>query len=254
MKIALTIAGSDPSGGAGIQADLKTFTSFDVYGLSAITAYTIQNSTGVIGVLPTPDDHLHREICALFQDFPIGGIKIGMLGTEANVMTVTDILDRFHMERVVLDPVFLSSNNFPLLENGGISTLIKYLLPKTLLVTPNIHEAEIIASRQIKNSEDMKKAAKKIKGFGASNVLIKGGHLEDNALDILYGEEGFRYFEAKKAKKSPLHGTGCVLSSAITAGLVRGLSIFEAVERAKSFVTSLIEKAKRLGKGAYYLI
>ena len=255
MKKALSIAGSDPSCGAGIQADIKTFARFGVYGLCATSAYTVQNSTGVKEIFPVPEDHLYKEMEYLLQDFTVSGVKTGMLGTKENVLATSRIITEFKLKNVVIDPVMPSSSGFRLLNKDGVAALIDELIPKAILITPNIPEASILSGiNNITSKKDMERAAVEIKKMGAKYVLIKGGHSKDNATDILYGREGFTFFESPRIEKAPIHGTGCILSAAITSGLALGKPVGQCISEAKSFITELIKKASRLGSNAYYLI
>ncbi len=256
MKKALSIAGSDPSCGAGIQADIKTFARFGIYGLCAISAYTVQNSTGVKEVLHAPEGRLYNEIEYLLRDFSVNSVKIGMLGTKENVLAASRAITEFRLKNVVLDPVMFSTSGFRLLNKDGIAPLIDKLIPKTLLITPNILEASILSGiKEITSKKDMEKAAVEIKKMGADYVLIKGGHVKGNATDILYGREGFTFFDLPRIKKTPIHGTGCILSAAITAGLALCNPIDKSINEAKTFITQLIKKASRHGRSnTYYLI
>ncbi len=254
MKIALTIAGFDPSGGAGIQADIKTFKEHGIYGLSAPTAITVQDSTGVKALFPIQVGELSEVISTLFEDFDIKGIKIGMLATCENIRSVARLLDAYRPIHIVVDPVFSSSNGYPLLEDKGVDLFIKTILPLTYLITPNILEASMITGSPVEGRKDMERAALEIKGLGARNVLVKGGHLKGIPVDILCGDDGISCFEAERIEKSPIHGTGCVLSSAITANLVNGYPLKEAVYRGREFVLRSIRSAERVGSKGYFLI
>ena len=254
MKTILTIAGSDPSGGAGIQADLKVFSTLGCYGISAITAQTIQNSEGVKEVLPTPGEFLLKEIKTLIEDFKVTAIKIGMLSTKENVKKVADCLSLIPTKNVVLDSVLLSSNGVPLLNDDAVPLLVKLLLPKVRLVTPNLHEAGVLSGREVNNIEGMKKSAEAIHSLGVENVLVKGGHLKDGATDVLYDGNAFTQIEGEKIRSDGIHGTGCVLSAAITVGLAEGLSVLEATKKAKEFLNQRIGEAKKIGKGALSLL
>lgn len=249
MKIILTIAGSDPSGGAGIQADLKVFSLLGVYGLSIITAQTVQNSMGVRKVLPTPDTFLLEGIKTLLEDFRIDAVKIGMLSTKENLLRVVDTLKLFPTTNIVLDPIILSSNGYPLLEKSAIELLKERLLPKVKLVTPNIHEAGALSGITVKDPNGMKEAAKLIRQLGANNILVKGGDLEDGASDLFCDGKEFVHIRGQRLVRENIHGTGCVLSAAITVGLAEGLSTLKAITNAKRFLNQRIKEVKRMGKG-----
>ncbi len=254
MKTILTIAGSDPSGGAGIQADLKVFSQLGCYGISAISAQTVQNSEGVKEVLPTPGEFLLKEIKTLIEDFNVSAIKIGMLSTKENVEKVVDCLSLIPTKNIVLDPVLLSSNGASLLDVDAIPTLVKSLLPKVRLITPNLYEAGVLSGKEVNNIEGMKKSAEAIHSLGVENVLVKGGHLKDGATDVLYDGNTFTQIEGEKIGNDGIHGTGCVLSAAITVGLAEGFSVVEAIKRAKVFLNKKIQEAKKVGKGALFLL
>jgi hydroxymethylpyrimidine/phosphomethylpyrimidine kinase len=254
MKTVLTIAGSDPSGGAGIQADLKVFSFFGCYGISAISAQTVQNSQGVKEVLPTPGEFLLKEIKTLIEDFKVTAIKIGMLSTKKNVEKVVDCLSLIPTKNIVLDPVLLSSNGASLLDVDAIPILVKLLLPKVKLVTPNLYETKVFTGKEVTDIEGMKKSAEAIHSLGVENVLVKGGHLKDGATDVLCDGNTFTQIKGEKIRSDGIHGTGCVLSAAITVGLAEGLSVVEAVKRAKEFLNQLIGEAKKVGKGALFLL
>jgi hydroxymethylpyrimidine/phosphomethylpyrimidine kinase len=251
--IALTIAGSDSSGGAGIQADLKTFSALGVYGASVITALTAQNTLGVEGVHVVPADFVLKQIEVVARDLEIGAIKIGMLATSAVVEAVAEGLKAFAHIPVVLDPVIIAASGDVLLGEQAIATLRNLLLPRATLITPNLPEAAwLLASAQAKDERDMADQACALRGIGANAVLIKGGHAEGaKAIDLLIDEEGELRFEAPRIETSSTHGTGCTLSSAVAAELAKGASLREAVGRAKAYVTAAIQAADQLhiGKG-----
>jgi len=238
MKKVLTIAGSDPSGGAGIQADLATFSAFHVQGFSAITAVTAQAPSSVRGVFPVPPSFVVEQIEAVTGAFAIDAIKIGMAAKGETLTAIAELLDRLTISTVVLDPVISSSGGFPLLEGDGVPAL-RALLPRVHLVTPNLHEASQLTGREVATEEDMGVAAERISAMGPAYVLVKGGHLRGKAVDILYdGEEITRHVAEKVGRE--MHGTGCVLSAAIAASLAKGETMTGAVEKAKEYVTGLI--------------
>jgi hydroxymethylpyrimidine/phosphomethylpyrimidine kinase len=251
--IALTIAGSDSSGGAGIQADLKTFSALGVYGASVITALTAQNTLGVEGVHVVPADFVLKQIEVVARDLEIGAIKIGMLATSAVVEAVAEGLKAFAHIPVVLDPVIIAASGDVLLGEQAIARLRNLLLPRATLITPNLPEAAwLLASAEAKDEREMADQACALRGIGANAVLIKGGHAEGaKAIDLLVDEDGELRFEAPRIETTSTHGTGCTLSSAIAAELARGASLREAIGRAKAYVTAAIRAADQLhiGKG-----
>ncbi len=251
--IALTIAGSDSSGGAGIQADLKTFSALGVYGASAITALTAQNTRGVQAVHAVPPDFILKQIEAVARDLDVGAVKIGMLATSAIIEAVAAGLNSFPGVPVVLDPVMVAASGDALLDEGAVETLRAVLVPRASLITPNLPEAaKLLDGKQAGHERDMSAQAKALQRFGAQAALIKGGHGEgDKAVDILVDAEGEMRLEAPRVKTRNTHGTGCTLSSAIAAELAKGASLREAVLVAKAYVTTAIETADalRIGKG-----
>jgi len=246
--VALSIAGSDPSGGAGIQADLKTFHQLGVYGMSVLTLLTVQNTQGVRSVRFLEPEFVLDQLDAVLADIPPAAAKTGALGTEAVIRALGEKAAAFPFPLVV-DPVMISKHGAPLLTPEGCSALADCLLPRALLVTPNLHEAGILAGMQVADRETMKEAARRIHGLGPRGVLIKGGHLAGEALDILYWKGEFIEFSAPRIAGGPAHGTGCTFSAAITAGLARGLSLPASVEKAKKFITDAISSMPGLGKG-----
>jgi hydroxymethylpyrimidine/phosphomethylpyrimidine kinase len=251
--IALTIAGSDSSGGAGIQADLKTFSALGVYGASAITALTAQNTLGVEAVHVVPPDFIVKQIEAVARDLDVGAVKIGMLATSAIIEAVAAGLRSFPGIPVVLDPVMVAASGDPLLDEDAVETLRAVLLSRASLITPNLPEAaKLLVGHQAKDEREMSAQAEALRRLGAKAVLIKGGHAEgDTAVDILVDDEGVLRLEAPRVATRNTHGTGCTLSSAIAAGLAKGASLREAVVAAKTCVTAAIEAADvlRIGKG-----
>jgi hydroxymethylpyrimidine/phosphomethylpyrimidine kinase len=247
IPIALTIAGSDPGGGAGIQADLKTFHQLHVYGASAITLVTVQNSTRVSRVEMLDPALVSEQIVAVLEDFPPQAAKTGALGTAAIVEAVAGC--SLHCPLVV-DPVMFAKHGAPLMEADAREALRSLLLPKAALVTPNLHEAAELAGMPVENINQMKDAAMRIGRFGAGAVLIKGGHLDGDAVDLLYHDGDFTELRAARIATRHTHGTGCTYSAAITAFLARGLSMPEAVARAKRFIDEAIRTNPALGAGA----
>jgi hydroxymethylpyrimidine/phosphomethylpyrimidine kinase len=250
IHTALTIAGSDSSGGAGIQADLKTFASLDVYGMSVITALTAQNTQDVRGVLQTPADFVGLQLDAVFSDIVPGAVKTGMLGTAAVVDVVVHRLRRYMQVPLVVDPVMVSSTGTHLLEHAGEDLLKRALLPLALLVTPNLIEASVLTGVDVHDTDTMEEAAGRLHRMGSRHVLVKGGHLEGDAVDVYFDGTRVERLSSPRIPTTDLHGTGCVFSAAATALLARGLSVYDAVVRAKEFVTHAIRNSLRLGKGS----
>jgi hydroxymethylpyrimidine/phosphomethylpyrimidine kinase len=247
---ALTIAGSDSGGGAGIQADLKTFHSLGVYGMSAITALTAQNTRGVQAIHNVPPDFLALQIHSVLDDIGADAAKTGMLSTAPLVRAVANTLRNFHFDRLVVDPVMVSKHGDQLLYQDAITTLISDLLPICLIITPNIHEALLLADLQINDLDSMKEAARRIHRLGPKFVVIKGGHLPlPNATDLFFDGTQMHLLEAPRISSPHTHGTGCTFSAAITAFLARGESPLHAVRLAKQFTTSAIRHAQPLGHG-----
>lgn len=250
MKSALAIGGSDPSGGAGIQADLKTFAAFGVYGASVITSITAQNTMGIQGIIDLHARFVALQIDSVFTDFQIDSVKIGMLLNNEIIKNVNAKLKKYNVKKVVLDPVMFTHGDTPLLNPTAKNDLVKKMFPLSLLVTPNIPEARILTGLNIKNYSDIKEAAKRIHKLGAKNVLIKGGHFSGKAVDTFFNGENFRFFESKRIPGENIHGTGCTMASAITAELAKGTTLIKAIEKAKSFITSSILHSINLGKGS----
>ncbi|MGC8843772.1 MAG: bifunctional hydroxymethylpyrimidine kinase/phosphomethylpyrimidine kinase [bacterium] len=253
VKRALTIGGSDPTGGAGIQMDLKVFQSLGVWGLSCITNITVQTTFGVEKITKVPPHIIARQIDAAVLDIGINACKIGMLYSPRTVSVVAERIRRRHIPNVVLDPIIKAKNGRALLTPKALKRLKKELIPLALILTPNLPEAEEISGIPIKSLQDMEEAGKKIKEMGAEFVLIKGGHLPSEPVDILYDGENFHYFPSERIKKN-VHGTGCILSSAIAGYLAKGENPIDSVRLAIEFTRSAIERALLLGKGPYYLV
>lgn len=249
MKMtALTIAGADPSGGAGIQSDIKTFRAFDVEGLSVITSLTAQNNREVKAVLPVPSAFLLKQIEVLMEEFDIRSVKIGMIGSRRNAALIARLLGEKRFGNTVYDPVLSSTGGYPLIDKGGLGLIIRKLLPHVKILTPNIPEASILTGIVIKDLKDMEEAAREISSMGPAAVLVKGGHMEGDPVDLLYSRKVFRYFKGKRIKGGTqrFHGTGCMLSAGIAAGLANGREIERAVMDAKKYVTRvLLERARR---------
>lgn len=249
----LSIAGSDPSSGAGIQADLITIAALGGYACTAITAITVQNTLGVSGIYPVPAQAVREQVEAILTDIKPLAIKIGMLHRFEIVKEVIDILSQFPKVPIVLDPVFLSSSGHPLLDDEGIQLMIEQLFPLVTVLTPNLTEASWLLGKEIKEKDQMPEAAKELLKFGAKSVLLKGGHLEEEVLsDCLVKSSGEIFFlDHKKVNSNNTHGTGCTLSSAIAVNLAQGFSVEYAVERATEYVVKSIEGGKdyQLGGG-----
>jgi hydroxymethylpyrimidine/phosphomethylpyrimidine kinase len=246
--VAMTIAGSDPSGGAGIQADLKTFHQRGVYGTSIITLLTVQNTVHVGAVEVVSPQLVRAQLEAVLEDIPPGAAKTGALGSEAVIVVVAEQARTFQFPLVV-DPVMISTQGFPLLEKEARSSLIRHLLPCALLVTPNLPEASQLAGMPVGDPAAMEEAARRIAGLGARGVLVKGGHLEGDALDVLFWDGRFEYYSSPRIPTPHTHGTGCTYSAAITAELAKGRTVPEAVRIAKRFIELAIATHPNLGKG-----
>jgi hydroxymethylpyrimidine/phosphomethylpyrimidine kinase len=250
IPVALTIAGSDSGGGAGIQADLKTFTAFGVYGASVLTALTAQNTRGVRAIADVDPAFVAQQLDAVFEDLDIGAAKTGMLARTPVVEAVAERLHAHRVAHLVVDPVMVASSGDILLQENAISALKNALLPLASIVTPNLREAELLTGRKVNNPSEMRKAAKAMLDLGAHAALVKGGHLEGDALDIFYDGREFREFSAPRVPGTNTHGTGCTLSAAIAAGLARGDQMLTAIENAKNYVTLAIQTAPGIGHGA----
>ncbi len=248
MKKVLAIAGSDPSGGAGIQADIKTISAHAMYAMSVETALTVQNTMGVYEVIGLPADFVKKQLECVLDDIPPDAIKIGMLFSSDIVDCITKVLGKFGMKNIVLDPVMISTSGKRLLDKTAENALIDKLFPLSDLITPNIHEAEKISGMIINSLEDMKKAAVLISRFCKGGVLVKGGHF-GNCTDVLYFENQFFVFEGERIDNPNTHGTGCTLSSAIACNLAAGRNLPESVMLAKEYVTGAIKAMLDIGKG-----
>jgi hydroxymethylpyrimidine/phosphomethylpyrimidine kinase len=247
--IALTIAGSDSGGGAGIQADLKTFHAFGVFGASAITAITAQNTLGVTAIHPVPLEVVRAQVDAVASDLRPTAVKTGMLATAELVSTVATAIREHGLGRYVLDPVMVATSGDRLLEEDAVATIAEELLPLAQLVTPNLHEAAILAGMRVTTVEQMGEAGRRIVARGAGAALVKGGHLEGNVVDVLVWPAGERTWPRRRIDTPHTHGTGCTLSAAITASLALGEELSEAVDRAIRFTHDAIARAPGLGAG-----
>jgi len=248
MPIALTVAGSDPSGGAGIQADLKTFHQFGVYGEAVITLLTVQSTRGVTAIETLAADFVTAQIRAVVEDIPPHAVKTGALGTRAIVEAVAYEIARLTCP-VLVDPVMISKHGAPLLRSDASQALITLLMPIATLVTPNLHEAAAITGRPVASLAQMEDGARAMIGMGAKAVLIKGGHLEGAAIDLLFDGREFHSYPGPRIETAHTHGTGCTYSAAITALMARGLSLTDALPRAKHYITEAIRSNPGLGHG-----
>ena len=250
MKTVLTIAGSDCSGGAGIQADIKTMTMHGVYAMSVITALTAQNTTGVRAVQESTSDFLKQQLDAVFEDIYPDAVKIGMAASGELIRVIADRLRYYGAQNIVVDPVMVASAGSSLIKQDAVQILIQELLPLATLVTPNIPEAQVLSGMTIADKEDMITAAKEIGDMYHCAVLLKGGHSIHDANDLLYMDGKFTWFEGKRIDNPNTHGTGCTLSSAITANLAKGFPLAEAVQRAKDYISGALAAMLDLGKGS----
>lgn len=249
VKKCLTIAGSDCSGGAGVQADLKTFSAHGVYGASVITSVVAENTSRVISIHNVPVSEIENQIDAVFEDIKIEAVKLGMLPTADIIKAVARKIKQYKPTFTVCDPVMVATSGDALSESGIDKAFIKYMFPIASLITPNIPETEALSGIPVHNTDDMLNAAKILVDKGAKNVLIKGGHLGGTAVDILYNGKTECIFELKRVNSPNTHGTGCTLSSAIAANLALGNSLEKSVELAKKYVTEAIENSYIVGKG-----
>ena len=246
---ALTIAGSDSGGGAGIQADLKTFSAYRVFGLSVITAVTAQNSVGVQGVENLAPAFVARQLRSVLEDFGVDAAKCGMLSVAPIIEAVAGALAEHPIDKLVVDPVMVAKSGDSLLQPDAVEALIRHILPLALVVTPNLPEAEVLSGITVSNREDMEEAARRIGKLGARHVLVKGGHLKGDAVDILWNGREMTAFQVPRVESSNTHGTGCTFSAAIAAGLAKGRPLGEAVREAKAYVTKAIREGFALGRG-----
>jgi len=249
MWRALTIAGSDSGGGAGIQADLKTFAALGVFGTSAITSVTAQNTVGVQGVHDLPPEFVGRQIDSVLEDIAIDAAKTGMLSSAGIIDIVAAKVKAHRIERLVVDPVMVAKSGAPLLRPDAVKAVIERLLPLALVVTPNVPEAEALSGLTITGIEEMRQAARLIHQLGARYVVVKGGHLQGRAIDLLFDGNAFTELDVERIDTPHTHGTGCVFSAAIAAQLAKGNAVPEAVATAKRFVTAAIRHGFSLGKG-----
>ncbi|MBR3842876.1 MAG: bifunctional hydroxymethylpyrimidine kinase/phosphomethylpyrimidine kinase [Christensenellaceae bacterium] len=250
LKTALTIAGSDCSGGAGIQADLKTMTMNGVYGMSAITALTAQNTTGVRAIQESTPDFLKQQLDAVFEDIYPDAVKIGMVSSGELIRVIAERLRYYQAKNVVVDPVMVATSGSALMKSDAVQTLITELLPIAALVTPNIPEAQVLSGLTIETKEDMVRAAKQIGDSYHCAVLLKGGHSVNDANDLLYINGEAIWFTGKRIDNPNTHGTGCTLSSAIASNLAKGFTLAESVGKAKDYISGALAAMLDLGKGS----
>ena len=250
LKTALTIAGSDSIGGAGIQADIKTMTMNGVYAMSAITAMTAQNTTGVSAILESTPDFLKQQIDAVFADIYPDAVKIGMVASSELIRTIADRLRHYDAKNIVVDPVMVATSGSSLMKTDAVQTLIEALLPIATVVTPNIPEAQVLSGMEIRSAADMQAAAKKIGDSYGCAVLLKGGHSINDANDLLYAQGEFTWFEGTRIDNPNTHGTGCTLSSAIASNLAKGFSLPESVRNAKAYISGALAAMLDLGHGS----
>lgn len=250
MRSALTIAGSDSSAGAGVQADLKTFAAHGVHGVTAITSVTAQNTRGICGVVDLPPEFVRSQIEALAEDIDIAAVKTGMLANAGIVGTVADTIKKLRLPRLVVDPVLTASDGRPLLAPDAIAILKTVLFPLAEVVTPNTVEAGQLADIRVGSLEDAREAARRIQALGPHVVIVKGGHLEgEQAIDVFYDGRTFKELAAVRISGLNVHGTGCTFASAVAANLALGHSAATAAEEAKAYVTGAIEHGLRIGRG-----
>ncbi len=250
MKTALSIAGSDCSGGAGIQADLKTMTLNGVFAMCAITALTAQNTTGVRDIFETTPEFLKEQLDAVFEDIYPDAVKIGMVSSTAIVNAIAERLHHYGAKNIVVDPVMVATSGSSLIKTDAIEALIEKLLPISTVVTPNIPEGEILSSMKIESKEDMETAAKKIGDDYHCAVLLKGGHSLCDADDLLYDHGKLTWFHGERIDNPNTHGTGCTLSSAIAANLAKGFTLAESVKRSKAYISGALAAQLNLGQGS----
>lgn len=250
VKTALTIAGSDSCGGAGIQADIKTMTMNGVYAMSAITALTAQNTLGVTGIMDVSPEFLSQQLDAIFTDIYPDAVKIGMVSQSELIKIISDKLKQYEAKNIVVDPVMVATSGAKLIADDAVDTLKEQLIPLASLLTPNIPEAEILSDMEIKAEADMEEAAKRIsESFGCA-VLLKGGHKVNDANDLLYSQGTMTWFPGKRINNPNTHGTGCTLSSAIASNLAKGYTMPEAVKKAKDYISGALEDMLDLGQGS----
>ena len=250
MKQVLTIAGSDSGGGAGIQADIKAISANAGYAMSAITSVTAQNTVAVTEAFDLPTQLIEAQLDAVFSDFDVASVKTGMLSSSAIVETVADKLSQYKPGAIVVDPVMISKSKFPLLKAEAINSVRLKLIPMATLITPNVYEAELLAEQQIQSVDDAKTASETIAKLGCSAVLVKGGHLNDEmAVDVLYYNGNWSFFESERIDTKNTHGTGCTYSAAIATHLAHGKNLVDAIHASKEYITDAIRHSLNIGNG-----
>lgn len=249
IRRALTIAGSDSGGGAGIQADLKTFSALGVFGMTAVTALTAQNTTGVFGIVEMSPDFVAQQIDAVVTDIGVDAAKTGMLSSAGIIAAVADRVRHHRIPNLVVDPVMIAKSGAPLLRPEAMDALKTILLPLATVVTPNLHEARALTGKEITTVADMEDAARRIRNLGPRYVVVKGGHLEGDAVDVLYDGEVFTHLKEPRVPTHNTHGTGCVFSAAIAAELAKDRTVHDAVRVAKRFISDAIRAAVPVGHG-----
>lgn len=250
MKKILTIAGSDCSGGAGIQADIKTITAHKMYAMSAITALTAQNTTGVYGVFEATPEFVGQQLDCIFTDILPDAVKVGMVSNPEIIEMIAAKLKEYDAKNIVVDPVMVATSGSKLISDGAMSVLVTRLLPLATVITPNLHEAEALCGFAIETEEDMLRSAETIAEMVRTGVLIKGGHLPDTADDLLYTDGKAHWFQAPRIDNPNTHGTGCTLSTAIACNLGAGYSVEESIKNAKEFITGALKDGLDLGQGS----
>lgn len=250
IKKVLTIAGSDSSGGAGIQADIKTITAHKMYALSAITAITAQNTTGVYGINDVPAQFVGQQLDCIFTDIVPDAVKIGMVSRSDIIGVIADKLIQYEAKNIVVDPVMVSTSGSKLLSDEAMDALITRLIPLASVVTPNIPEAQVLCGFDIKSEDDMGRAAKQIAKLSCGAVLVKGGHLVNDAVDLLHKDSKSAWFRSQRVDNPNTHGTGCTLSSALACNLADGKSLEKSIESAKQYLTGALGAMLDLGKGS----
>lgn len=252
IRKALTIAGSDSGGGAGIQADLKTFQELGVYGMSAITAITAQNTLGVQAVYPMEASAVAGQLRSIGDDLPPNAVKTGMLAHATIISAVAEQIAHYQLSQLVIDPVMIAKGGTSLLQREALSALVAKLIPLSFMITPNIPEAEVLTDMRILSLSDREEAARRLHQMGSDNVMLKGGHdpsTRDLVVDMLYDGTTFRYWEHPRIDTRHTHGTGCTFSAAITAGLAQGMSAYDAVDLGKAFIHAAIQHSLEFGAG-----
>ncbi len=249
MPVALTIAGSDSGGGAGIQADLKTFAVLGVHGTSAITAITAQNTTGVTDILELPTSLIREQIAVVVDDIGVHAAKTGMLSSAAIIATVADAVERYGIGNLVVDPVMVAKGGAKLLRDDAVTAMRDLLMPLAAVVTPNLPEAQVLLGREITTLDERRRAARDLVAMGARSAVVKGGHAEGDVVDVFFDGKQLIELSAERIETPNTHGSGCVFSAAITAGIALGMEPLEAVRRAKKFITQAIANSIEIGHG-----